>query len=53
VADLRSVQAIDITAATARVRDKLADAEGSVSGYNGSFSARTRPGWGASEDRDD
>jgi hypothetical protein len=37
VANLRSVELTGITAATARVRKRIADSAGSVSGYNPSF----------------
>ncbi|WBB68300.1 hypothetical protein [Micromonospora sp. WMMD812] len=43
IATLRSADLTGITAAISRVRDRVADSGGSISGYNGSFPSRTRP----------
>jgi hypothetical protein len=40
VATLRSAEPSGITAAIARMRERLADSEGSISGYEGSFTIR-------------
>ncbi|WIM99319.1 hypothetical protein ACTOB_002969 [Actinoplanes oblitus] len=50
VATLRSVELSGITAAIARVRERIADAESSISGYNPSFTSR--PGDAGSEAED-
>jgi hypothetical protein len=42
VATLRSVELSDIAAAIARVRERIADSEASISGYNPSFTSRPR-----------
>jgi hypothetical protein len=51
VASLRSIDGAGIAAAIDRVRAKIADSEGSISGYSGSFSGRMRPIGPDSEDR--
>jgi len=50
VATLRSVDGSDMAAAMARVRNWIADPEGSVSDYNGSFSSEVPSGGPQSED---
>jgi hypothetical protein len=42
VAALRSIPASDLETAMARVRARIIDAEGSISGYSGSFSGKMR-----------
>ena len=44
VATLRTVDLTGMTAAISRVRERVADSGGSISGYNGSFPSRMRPG---------
>ncbi|GAA1035076.1 hypothetical protein GCM10009557_41650 [Virgisporangium ochraceum] len=51
VATLRSIRGGSIDAAIDRVRATVTDAEGRISGYNGSFSDRMRPTGSESEDR--
>ncbi len=51
VATLRSIDGAGITAAIDRVRAKIADSQGSISGYSGSFSGEMRPNGSESEDR--
>ncbi|MEV6813302.1 hypothetical protein [Micromonospora sp. NPDC051296] len=43
VATLRTVDLTGMTAAISRVRERVADSGGSISGYNGSFPSRMRP----------
>lgn len=43
VTTLRSVDLAGMTAAISRVRERVADSGGSISGYNGSFPSRMRP----------
>ncbi|RKN47530.1 hypothetical protein [Micromonospora endolithica] len=43
VATLRSVPATDLETTIRRVNARITDAEGSISGYSGSFSGRMRP----------
>ncbi|MBB4741173.1 hypothetical protein BJY16_004632 [Actinoplanes octamycinicus] len=50
VATLRSVELAGITAAIARVKETIADSEGSISGFNPSFTSR--PGDSGSEAED-
>ncbi|MFG3299233.1 hypothetical protein [Micromonospora chersina] len=42
VATLRSVDLTGMTAAISRVRERIADSGGSISGYSGSFPSRIR-----------
>ncbi|MGW5666410.1 hypothetical protein [Micromonospora sp. NPDC003776] len=50
VATLRSVDLAGMTAAISRVRERVADSGGSISGYNGSFPSRMRPAGPDSEE---
>lgn len=43
IAALREADLTGLDAATTRVVARIADAEGSISGYSGSFSGRMRP----------
>ncbi|MFV2109924.1 MULTISPECIES: hypothetical protein [unclassified Micromonospora] len=51
VATLRGVDDSDMTAAMVRVRQRIADAEGSISGYSGSFAGRATGADPLAEDR--
>lgn len=44
VATLRLIEQTGITAAIERAWEKIANAEGSISGYSGTLSSWTRPG---------
>ncbi|MEV7230716.1 MULTISPECIES: hypothetical protein [Polymorphospora] len=50
VATLRSADPTGMTAAISRVRERVADSGGSISGYNGSFPSRMRPAGPDSEE---
>ena len=50
VATLRTVDATGMTAAISRVRERVADSGGSISGYNGSVPSRMRPAGPNSEE---
>lgn len=51
VATLRSIDAASIDAAIERVRTRIVNSQGTISGFNGSFSVRMRPTGSESEDR--
>ncbi|GAA3205182.1 hypothetical protein ACFO1B_33375 [Dactylosporangium siamense] len=53
IATLRKADLAGLDAATTRVVARIADTEGSISGYSGSFSGRMRPDSEAPADRVD